>query len=203
MNKKLKVALIVVGIVAAVAVSIVLGYFGLLKLEQSKVDAIVTETFASLKTGKLNGEDIFKEMESESGEDAESYRVLVENLGYSIKENKTNFKEASVVVDVTNKDMKKVLGNYFTKAFQLALANAFSETYTEEQLYADLEKCLEEQMKSSEIENVTTSVTLKMEKQNGVWTLKDECQDDLVNAILPGLSEAMEQVNQMSSAFGQ
>lgn len=200
MNKKLKVALITVGIVAAVVVAVVLGYFGLLKIEQHKVDAIVTETFTSLKTGKFNGEDIFGSME---GEDEVNYQVLLENLNYSIKENKTNFNEASVVLEVSNKDMKQVLGNYFTKAFQLALANAFSETYSEEQLNAEMAKYLEEQARSEEIPNVTTSLTLKMEKQNGVWTLKDDCQDELVNAILPGFNEAIQQVTQMTSAFGE
>lgn len=204
MNKKVLIGVITVVIIAAI---VILGYFVMLKVEQNKVEKTIEEMFIDLKSGEINEQKqkVLEEIQDNSNEentakDTIDGIILFNKLNYSIIENKTNFKEASIVLDITNKDMKKILGNYLIKAFQLAFANAFTTTYSEEQINEELVNYLKEQIESDEIENITTNITLKMEKQDGKWVIKEESKKDFVNALLPGFVDA---VNQMNESFNQ
>ena len=204
MNKKIIIGLITILVIAVIAV---LGYFIMLKVEQNNVENTIVEMFTNLKSSENNAQkqEVLQEIENNSnGENSTGntvdYVILFNKLNYSITENKTNFKEAKVTLDITNKDMKKILGNYLIKAMQLAFANAFTQTYSEEQMNEELVNYLKEQIESDEIENITTNITLNMQKQDGKWIIKEECKKDLINAILPGLVDA---VNQMNESFNQ
>ena len=64
----------------------------------------------------------------------------------------------------------------------------------------ELANYLKEQMESNEIENITTNITLKMEKQDGKWVIKEESKKDFVNALLPGFVDS---INQTNDSFNQ
>lgn len=197
MNKKVIIGLITIVIIAMI---VVLGYFVMLRMEQNKVESTIEEIFTNLKSSENNNQkqEILEEIKNNSNgesstEETIDYVILFNKLNYSIIENKADFKEASVVLDITNKDMRKILGNYLVKAFQLAFANAFTPTYSEEQMNEELVNYLKEQIESDEIENITTNITLKMEKQDEKWIIKEESKKELINALLPGFVDAVNQ----------
>lgn len=199
MNKKVLIGVITLVIIVAMAI---LGYFVMLKIEQNKVESTIEDMFTNLKSGENNNQkqEVLEQLQNNSNQenstkDTIDYIILFNKLNYSIIENKTNFNEASVVLDITNKDMKKIIGNYLVKAIQLAFANAFTPTYSEEQMNEELANYLKEQMESNEIENITTNITLKMEKQDGKWVIKEESKKDFVNALLPGFVDSINQTN--------
>lgn len=204
MNKKVLMGVITLVIIVAMAI---LGYFVMLKIEQNKVESTIEDMFTNLKSGENNNQkqEVLEQLQNNSNQenstkDTIDYIILFNKLNYSIIENKTNFNEASVVLDITNKDMKKIIGNYLVKAIQLAFANAFTPTYSEEQMNEELANYLKEQMESNEIENITTNITLKMEKQDGKWVIKEESKKDFVNALLPGFVDS---INQTNDSFNQ
>lgn len=204
MNKKVVIGVITLVIIVAMAI---LGYFVMLKIEQNKVESTIEDMFTNLKSGENNNQkqEVLEQLQNNSNQenstkDTIDYIILFNKLNYSIIENKTNFNEASVVLDITNKDMKKIIGNYLVKAIQLAFANAFTPTYSEEQMNEELANYLKEQMESNEIENITTNITLKMEKQDGKWVIKEESKKDFVNALLPGFVDS---INQTNDSFNQ
>ena len=204
MNKKVLIGVITLVIIVAMAI---LGYFVMLKIEQNKVESTIEDMFTNLKSGENNNQkqEVLEQLQNNSNQenstkDTIDYIILFNKLNYSIIENKTNFNEASVVLDITNKDMKKIIGNYLVKAIQLAFANAFTPTYSEEQMNEELTNYLKEQMESNEIENITTNITLKMEKQDGKWVIKEESKKDFVNALLPGFVDS---INQINDSFNQ
>ena len=204
MNKKVLIGVITLVIIVAMAI---LGYFVMLKIEQNKVESTIEDMFTNLKSGENNNQkqEVLEQLQNNSNQenstkDTIDYIILFNKLNYSIIENKTNFNEASVVLDITNKDMKKIIGNYLVKAIQLAFANAFTPTYSEEQMNEELANYLKEQMESNEIENITTNITLKMEKKDGKWVIKEESKKDFVNALLPGFVDS---INQTNDSFNQ
>lgn len=204
MNKKVLIGVITLVIIVAMAI---LGYFVMLKIEQNKVESTIEDMFTNLKSGENNNQkqEVLEQLQNNSNQenstkDTIDYIILFNKLNYSIIENKTNFNEASVVLDITNKDMKKIIGNYLVKAIQLAFANAFTPTYSEEQMNEKLANYLKEQMESNEIENITTNIILKMEKQDGKWVIKEESKKDFVNALLPGFVDS---INQTNDSFNQ
>ena len=198
-NKKIITAVVTIIVIALI---LILGYFAMLKVEQNKVASTIEETFTNLKSSENNDqkeellEEIKNNTEEENGtEDSIDYTVLFNKLDYSIIENKANFKEADVVIDITNKDMKQILGNYLVKIFQLAFSNAFTNTYSDEQMNEELANYLKEQMESEEIDSITTQITLKMEKQDGKWIIKEESKEEFVNAVLPGFLDTINEIN--------
>ena len=201
--KKKKIIIPIV-IVLAIALIVALGYFTMLKIEKIKVESAIEEMFSNLKSSEDNEEkaavieEIKDNTEGEDTEDKIDYTVLFSKVDYSIVKDEVNFKEATVILDITNKNMKTVLGKYLVKVFQLAFANAFTSTYTDEELNEQLASYLKEQIESDEIENVTNQVTLKMEKQDGKWTVKEESREEFINAVLPGFSDA---INEISDSF--
>lgn len=204
MNKKIIIVLITILIIVAISV---LGYFVMIKVEQNKVESTITEFFINLKSSENNAQkqEMLEEIKNNSNgenstESTIDYVVLFNKLNYSITENKANFKEANVTIDITNKNMEKILGNYLVRAVQLAFTNAFTPTYSEEQMNEELVNYLNEQIESDEIENITTNITLNMEKQDGKWILKEESKKELINAILPGF---VDEVNQINNSFNQ
>lgn len=201
MNKNKKIIIVII-IIAIIALVTTLGYFVMLKIERNKVQSTIEEMFSNLKSNENNNQkqEVLKEIESNYNEEnstgyAIDYIELFGKLNYSIVKDEVNFKEATVILDITNKDMKAILGNYILKSMQLAIANAFTPTYSEEQINEELERYLKEKIESDDIENITTQITLKMEKQNGKWIIKEENKEKLINAILPGFIDAVNQIN--------
>lgn len=138
-------------------------------------------------------------------EDDQSFMLFFKPLNYNIKKVEADFKNASVEVEVSNKDSGKIFQNYFSKIFQLSFSNALSSNYSEQDLENELTAFLQEQIESEEIETVTTTITLKLHKNGPVWEPNDDDENvnQFVNAVLPNFSSAMEGIQSSMGSLEQ
>lgn len=171
--------------------------------EVKKAETAVTGMFNAFK--ELNFEEARKYVnvdditssEDESTANAEVImKSVFKNLNYEIiSSEKVDSNNVVVKTKITATDMKPVMGNFFTKALEYAFSNAFSEPQpTEEETNAKMEEILTECVSQPDLATVTNEVDIKVVKnENKEWEVKVD--DAFVNAILGGLSDAVDELN--------
>ena len=87
---------------------------------------------------------------------------------------------------MTNKNFKTIFNNYIKKVIQ----KAFSGENTSDE---EMEQYLLDEFKNESIDKVTTTQTITLKKQDGKWKVKVD--DNLRNAVYPGLEETMNELN--------
>lgn len=198
MKKVLKIALILLLII----VLTVGGYFVALNLTKKQALDTVDKMFTAIKTGDeeqikqyINIEELTEEETTEENisEDQEMEKAMLKNLNYEVISTDVKLNECTVKVNISNKDLKTVFGNYMAKAFSLAFSQAFG-AMTEEEMDNQLKQYFEEQYDSDSIETITTEISIDMKKENGKWNITCD-EDKFVNAILPGYKEVVESLN--------
>ena len=179
----------IIALLVIIAVVAVGTYFALLKVEQNSAKKTVEEVFESLKTG--DEETVEKYLGD--GED-QSFMLFFKPLNYNIKKVEADFKNATVEIEVSNKDCGKIFQNYFSKIFELSFSNALSTSYSEQDLENELTTFLQSQIESEEIETITTTISLKLHKNGPVWEPNDDDEnvEQFLNAVLPNFASAME-----------
>lgn len=120
----------------------------------------------------------------ENTEDLEMVKLYYKNI--DIKVNKvTKSKDTAVInVEISNKDLGKILNNYMNKAKELALEN-LNKKVTTKDMENQLLQYFKSQFEAEDIENVTTTVDVVLNKVDGKW--KVVVDSNLRNAFLPGL----------------
>ncbi len=120
------------------------------------------------------------------------------SLDYEIVSSEKVDDHVVVKTKITAIDMKPVMSDFFSKALEYALSNAFSSSQpTEEETTAKMEEILVECLSKSDLTTVTNEVYIKVVKnEDKKWEV--EAEDDFVNAVLGGLMDAVEE---MSNAF--
>lgn len=196
-NEKKGGSKIISGIIALLVIIAIVAvgtYFALLKVEQNNARKTVEEVFNSIKTGDVETVDKYLGGGDSVAEEDQTFMLFFKPLNYNIKKVEADFKNATVEVEVSNKDCGKIFQNYFSKIFELSFSNALSEDYTQKSLESELEKYLQEQFESEGIETVTTTISLKLHKNGTVWEPNDDDENvnQFINAVLPNFSSAME-----------
>ncbi len=207
-NEKKSGSKVLVGIITLLVIIAVVAvgtYFALLKLEQNSAKKAVEDVFESLRTGDQTTMEKYLGEGESVAEDDQSFMLFFKPLNYNIKKVEADFKNASVEVEVSNKDSGKIFQNYFSKIFQLSFSNALSSNYSEQDLENELTAFLQEQIESEEIETVTTTITLKLHKNGPVWEPNDDDENvnQFVNAVLPNFSSAMEGIQSSMGSLEQ
>lgn len=120
----------------------------------------------------------------ENIEDLEMVKLYYKNI--DIKINKvTKAKDTAVInVEISNKDLGKILNNYMNKAKELALEN-LNKKVTTKDMENQLLQYFKSQFEAEGIETVTTTVDVVLNKVDGKW--KVVVDSNLRNAFLPGL----------------
>ena len=118
--------------------------------------------------------------------DEEAQSLLFNKLAWKISNISKEENTASVEVEITNKDFNQIISNYKQEALRIAFSG---ESFTEEVQ----NNKLKEQLKNEEIGTKTITTTIQLEKQDGEW--KVQADESLVNALLPGLQEAINSLN--------
>lgn len=120
----------------------------------------------------------------ENIEDLEMVKLYYKNI--DIKVNKvTKSKDTAVInVEISNKDLGKILNNYMNKAKELALEN-LNKKVTTKDMENQLLQYFKSQFEAEGIENVTTTVDVVLNKVDGKW--KVVVDSNLRNSFLPGL----------------
>ena len=136
----------------------------------------------------VNYEEIVNESESlqNSEMDEETQSLLFDKLTWKILNISKEENTASVEVEITNKDFNQIITNYTQEALKIAFSG---ESFTQE----EQNNKLKEQLKNEEIGTKTVTTTIQLVKQDGEW--KVQADESLVNALLPGLQEAINSLN--------
>ena len=115
-----------------------------------------------------------------STDNAEQSKLFFEDLEFTVKEVKQEGDTAKITLETTNKDFKSIVQKAVTKLVQKYFS---SEN-------AEIENVLIEELQNENVEKVTTTQTITVQKQDGKW--KVVVDDNLKNAIFPGLAETLE-----------
>lgn len=182
-KKNNKVAIIGAVIVVIALLVVLAGMFLMPETPKKVVENALTELRngsyeANMLSGLLQGEDNFN---------AEAQKLLFEKLEWKVLEEKEEADKATVEVEITNKDFKTIIGNYMQKVLKVAFSG---KNMTEE----EMTNYLMEELRNEEVENVTNKNTISLEKKDGKWEIVEE--DSFINAVLPGLYEAVNSLEQ-------
>ena len=136
----------------------------------------------------VNYEEIVNESEmlQNSEMDEETQSLLFDKLAWKILNISKEENTASVEVEITNKDFDQIISNYTQEALRIAFSG---ESFTQE----EQNNKLKEQLKNEEIGTKTVTTTIQLVKQDNEW--KIQADESLVNALLPGLQEAINSLN--------
>ena len=136
----------------------------------------------------VNYEEIVNESESlqNSEMDEETQSLLFDKLTWKILNISKEENTASVEVEITNKDFNQIITNYTQEALKIAFSG---ESFTQE----EQNNKLKEQLKNEEIGTKTVTTTVQLVKQDREW--KVQADESLINALLPGLQEAINSLN--------
>lgn len=136
----------------------------------------------------VNYDEIVNESEmlqnTEMDEEAQS--LLFNKLAWKILNISKEENTASVEVEITNKDFNQIISNYTQEALRIAFSG---ESFTQE----EQNNKLKEQLKNEEITTRTVTTTIQLVKQDGKWKVQPD--ESLINALLPGLQEAVNYLN--------
>ena len=136
----------------------------------------------------VNYEEIVNESETlqNSEMDEETQSLLFDKLTWKILNISKEENTASVEVEITNKDFNQIISNYTQEALKIAFSG---ESFTQE----EQNNKLKEQLKNEEIGTKTVTTTIQLVKQDREW--KVQADESLINALLPGLQEAINSLN--------
>lgn len=121
----------------------------------------------------------------------EKEKLLYESLEWNIKSTSKTGDTATIEIEITNKDFKEIYKNYIQKVFEGLLSNSNLSDEEAEEYFI-------EQLKKEDISKSTTTQEITIEKQGGEWKVKVD--DNLKNAIYPGMQEAMNSISDFITA---
>ena len=138
----------------------------------------------------VNYEEIVNESEmlQNSEMDEETQSLLFDKLTWKILNISKEENTASVEIEITNKDFDQIISNYTKEALKIAFNG---ESFTQE----EQNNKLKEQLKNEEIGTKTVTTTIQLTKNEGEWKVQPD--ESLVNALLPGLHEAVNSLNEI------
>ncbi len=185
MDKKTKkVSLITTG-VAAVAIIALVVVLTILMVTSSNPKKSVDGLLTNLKAGDFEKAKEFMTGDGLVEEDAfneEGEKYLFDKLSWKITNITEEKENATIELEITNKDFKTIITNYSQKILKAVFGG---ENVTEE----TAGNYLVEELKNEGVQMTTATKTIQAIKEDGKWKIVGN--DDLTNALLPGLQDAM------------
>lgn len=177
---------VVLGVILLVAI-IILAVALTAKTPENAVNGM----FNSLKTGDFEKVNEFvnynelmnsSEISAEDGLDQETQKLFFDKLDWKIIKVEKENDNATIEVEVTNKDFKTILGNYMQKVLKVAFSG-------QEMSDQEIENYLIEELRNEQAQTTTVTKTIQAVKQDGEW--KVVVDEELEDALLPGLNDAV------------
>ena len=122
------------------------------------------------------------QLTNEEGFDLEAQKLLFNKLNWKINKVTEENDKANIEIEVTNKDLKTIIGNYL----QVALKNVFSGSSISEE---EVQNKLLEELKKEDAQLTTITKNLTATKQDENW--KIEVNSELQEVLFPGLTDAI------------
>lgn len=188
MDKKTKKVSLITTVIAVVAIIAVVIILTILMVTSSSPKKSIDGLLTNLKAGDfekaqefISGEGVVEE--NSFNEEAQKY--LFNKLSWKITNITTEKENSTIELEITNKDFKTIIANYSQKILKLVFSG---ENITEE----TSENYLTEELKSEETQTTTITVTVQAVKEEGKWKIVGN--EELINALLPGLQEALNNI---------
>ncbi len=123
---------------------------------------------------------------SELLENEANAKLIVEKIKFNIISSSIEGDSATVKTEITNIDMKNVIGEYINQIMPLAFENAFSENpLSEEEMEKKSEELLLTLLRKEDNKTVTSTVDIHLNKADKTWRL--EMNESLQDALLGGM----------------
>lgn len=124
----------------------------------------------------------------------ENAKFFVENITFKTLSSSVEGDTATVKTEITNIDMKSILGEYVGQMMPLAFGNAFAANkLSDEEMDKKAEQILLDLLKRKDNKKATTTVDIQLTKSENSWKIKMD--DSLQNAVLGGLKSAADSMN--------
>ena len=121
--------------------------------------------------------------------DDETKALLFDKLSWKVTNVTIEDNQATVEIEVTNKDFNKIISNCMEK-----LLEDFKTILNGGSAEQNMEKYFTDELKNEQVETTTVTKTIQLVKEDKTW--KVVSNDELADALLPGLKEAInEEVN--------
>ena len=117
--------------------------------------------------------------------DEETEKLLFDKLEWKITKITKENENATIELEVTNKNFQSIISSYMQKALKAAFGGENVEQ-------SEIENYFKDELKNEQVEKTTNNVTIKAVKENK--KRKIVADDTLVDALLPGLSDAINSI---------
>lgn len=163
----------------------------------------VNNTFTNLKNGKvsnwnINYDELIAVLDAGirqgNGKMTELEQNCFNSIEWSITGESVENQTATVNVEVTTKNFRQVLLNWIEK---ISVKLETQEDISNEENIA----LLAESVKQDNVETITTVATLNLERKGFTW--KIIIDENLIDAIYPGLNQVLEVMEQLSSEIDE
>lgn len=187
-NKNKRTTWLTTGIVGIVVIALVV-LLTIMIVTSSDPKKSVDGLLTNLREGDFEKAQEFLnggELVSEDEFNAETKALLFDKLAWKVGKITEENDQATIEIEITNKDFKTLISNYMQKALKAAFGGA---NITQE----EMENYFVEELKNKEVQTVTETKTIQAIKEDKKW--KVVANDELTNALLPGLQEAVNAFN--------
>lgn len=188
-NKKTPWAATVITVLAVLVVAALLTYMIVTSSDPKKtVDGFLT----NLKAGDFAKSQEFisgsEELLSDEDFDDETKALLFDKLSWKVTKVTKEDNEATVDIEVTNKNFDTIISNCMKK-----LLEDFKVVLNGGSIEQNMDKYFTEELKNEQVETTTVTKTIQLVKEDKTW--KVVSNDELIDALLPGLQEAINKLN--------
>jgi len=114
-------------------------------------------------------------------------KLICKNLDFKIKSSSIDGDTATVKTEITSIDMKLIMGEYMSKAMELAMANTFTmeePQMSEEELNKKTDQIFVDMLSRKDNKKVTVTVDVKLNKNEDYWVI--DIDKDLEDALFGG-----------------
>ena len=182
--------------------------------ESKKAENTVSGMFSALKEANVEKVSEYMSLDgfksSDEGEDSitANTELIIQNmfkqLDYKIiSSEKKDDSTVVVSAEITNTDMKPVMGEFFASALQYAFANAFADPQpSEEETNKKMEELLIASVTKPDLATVTNTTDITVIKtEDKSWKIKPD--DAFLNALLGGMYEAAKEIQDSFENIGE
>ena len=155
--------------------------------DAGEVVAAVEEMLAALQSGdreQIKAHiDYTNLLQLQEGQPDVNHLAILRQLQYTVGEATVNGATASVTVELTNLDMKVVLGSYFKAAGELEFSNALSDDpRSEAELETEYIQLFRDTLEANRANTAQRTVDITLLQAGGRW--KAQVSEALRNAVL-------------------
>ena len=177
----------IISLIIIVVIGILAGRFAFERLYYDKPEEDFVRAFDALKSNSKEEAKKYIDYNSfwSAAGSEEFYRALISDFEYTldaVETDESDSRRALAHVTVSNRDFKKIYGEFVVIAYQKAIDNTYAEyPLAEDELKAEIDAFLLEMLKNEETDKQVYELTLNMTRSERSWYIETADSDiDLI-----------------------